>query len=340
MPDQVPQFNDIILYSAPTGKIKIEVFFNAETFWLSQRKMAELFGVEVPTINYHLKEIFKSGELEESATIRNFRIVQTEGNREVSREVEFYNLDAIIAVGYRVNSYQATQFRIWATQTLKEFIIKGFVLNDEMLKNGKPFGKDYFDELLERIREIRASERRAYQKLADIFEQCSADYSPQAEETKLFYSMVQNKLHYAITGHTAAELVHSRADRHKANMGLSTWKNAPSGKIMKSDVRVAKNYLTENEIGDLNLLVSAYLDLAAFQARRQMTMTMKDWILRTNKFLDSNSLEVLDNAGKISHGSAAQKAETEYDVFRVEQDKKYFSDFDKQLEKIKKTRKP
>ena len=338
MPDPTPQFNDILLYTAPTGKVKIEVFFEAETFWLSQRKMAELFGVDVRTVNEHLQNIYKTNELLREATIRNFRIVQSEGTREVSREVEFYNLDAIIAVGYRVNSYQATQFRIWATQTLREFIIKGFVLNDEMLKNGKPFGKDYFDDLLERIREIRASERRAYQKLADIFEQCSADYSPQSEETKLFYAIVQNKLHFAITGQTAAEIVHSRANRDKENMGLINWKNAPNGKIMKSDVRVAKNYLTEKEIGDLNLLVSAYLDLAEFQARRQMTMAMKDWIIRTNKFLDSNSLEVLDNAGKISHEAAVEKAESEYTVFRVEQDKKYLSEFDQQLEKIKKSR--
>lgn len=339
MPDPIPQFNDILLYTALTGNIKIEVYFEGETFWLSQRKMAELFGVDVRTVNEHLQNIYKTNELKIEATIRKFRIVQTEGTREVSREVEFYNLDAIIAVGYRVNSYQATQFRIWATQTLKEFIVKGFVLNDEMLKNGKPFGKDYFDELLERIREIRASERRAYQKLADIFEQCSVDYSPQAEETKLFYAMVQNKLHFAITGQTAAEIVHSRADRDKENMGLSTWKNAPGGKIMKSDVRVAKNYLSEKEIGDLNLLVSAYLDLAEFQARRSMSMSMKDWVIRTNKFLDSNSLEVLENTGKISHDTAVEKAETEYGVFRVEQDKKYLSEFDKQLEKIKKSRK-
>ncbi len=339
MPDPIPQFNDILLYTALTGNIKIEVYFEGETFWLSQRKMAELFGVDVRTVNEHLQNIYKTNELKIEATIRKFRIVQTEGTREVSREVEFYNLDAIIAVGYRVNSSQATQFRIWATQTLKEFIVKGFVLNDEMLKNGKPFGKDYFDELLERIREIRASERRAYQKLADIFEQCSVDYSPQAEETKLFYAMVQNKLHFAITGQTAAEIVHSRADRDKENMGLSTWKNAPSGKIMKSDVRVAKNYLSEKEIGDLNLLVSAYLDLAEFQARRSMSMSMKDWVIRTNKFLDSNSLEVLENTGKISHDTAVEKAETEYGVFRVEQDKKYLSEFDKQFEKIKKSRK-
>lgn len=246
--------SDIILYTTASGDVRIEVYFEGETFWLTQRRMADLFGVEVQTVNYHLKEIFKSGELPEEPTIRKFRIVQMEGKREVSREVDFYNLDAIIAVGYRVNSYQATQFRIWATKTLREYIIKGFVLDDERLKQGKRFGKDYFDELLERIREIRASERRFYQKITDIYAQCSIDYDPKAEITQTFYKTVQNKLHWAITGHTAAELIAQRADATKPNMGLTTWKNAPKGKIQKTDVTVAKNYLSEKEISDLIVL--------------------------------------------------------------------------------------
>lgn len=327
--------NQIILYSNENEKVSINVTFLNDTFWLPQKGIAELFGVEVPAINKHLGNIYDSGELQKEATISILEIVQTEGKREVKRNVEFYNLDAIIAVGYRVNSKQATQFRIWATQTLKEFIIKGFVLNDEMLKNGKPFGKDYFDELLERIREIRASERRLYQKLGDIFEQCSADYNSKSEETKLFYKMVQNKLHFAITGKTAAEIVYERADKTKINMGLTTWKNAPNGKILKSDIGIAKNYLQENEIGDLNLLVSAFLDLAEFQARRNQLMKMNDWLERTNKFLDSNSLDILPNAGQISHDQAIEKAAAQYEQFRIEQDKEYISDLDRALENTK-----
>ena len=327
--------NQIILYSNENEKVSINVTFLNDTFWLPQKGIAELFGVEVPAINKHLGNIYDSGELLKESTISILEIVQTEGNRTVKRKLEFYNLDAIIAVGYRVNSKQATQFRIWATQTLKEFIIKGFVLNDEMLKNGKPFGKDYFDELLERIREIRASERRLYQKLGDIFEQCSADYNPKSDETKLFYKMVQNKLHFAIIGKTAAEIIYDRADKTKDNMGLTTWKNAPQGKILKSDIGIAKNYLQENEIGDLNLLVSAFLDLAEFQARRNQLMKMTDWIEHTNKFLDSNSLDILHNAGQIRHDQAIEKATAEYEQFRIEQDKKYISDLDRAVEKAK-----
>lgn len=233
----------IIFYQNQNSNVVINVTYFEDNFWLTQRLIAQLFGVEVPAINKHLNNIFEENELDKETTISKMEIVQQEGNRQVKRQVEFYNLDAIIAVGYRVNSKQATQFRIWATKTLKEYIIKGFVLNDEMLKNGKPFGKDYFNELLERIREIRASERRVFQKLGDIFEQCSADYSKDAEETKLFYKMVQNKLHFAVTGNTAAEIVYNHADRNKDFMGLSTWKNAPNGKILKSDVAIAKNYL-------------------------------------------------------------------------------------------------
>ena len=303
--------SNIILYSNENEKVSVDVTFFNDTFWMPQKAIAQLFGVEVPAISKHLANVYESGELEKETTISILETVQIEGKREVKRNVEFYNLDAIIAVGYRVNSKQATQFRIWATQTLKEFIIKGFVLNDEMLKNSKPFGKDYFDELLERIREIRTSERRLYQKLGDIFEQCSADYNAKAEETKLFYKMVQNKLHFAITGNTAAEIIYNRADRSKENMGLTTWKNAPKGKILKTDIGIAKNYLAENEITDLNLLVSAFLDLAEFQARRNQLMNMTDWLERTNKFLDSNSLDILPNAGQISHDQAIEKATAE-----------------------------
>ena len=328
--------NKIILYSNETEKISINVTFLNDTFWLTQKAMAELFGVQVPAISKHLSNIYTEAELKEATTISKMETVVNRGFRgEVLEIIDFYNLDAIIAVGYRVNSKQATQFRIWATQTLKEFIIKGFVLNDEMLKNGKPFGKDYFDELLERIREIRASERRVYQKLGDIFEQCSADYNAKSDETKLFYIMVQNKLHFAVTSKTAAEIIYNRADKTIENMGLTTWKNAPKGKILKSDIGIAKNYLAENEIGDLNLLVSAFLDLAEFQARRNQLMNMNDWLERTNKFLDSNNLDILPNAGQISHEQAIDKANAEYEQFRITQDQKYISDLDKELAKLK-----
>ncbi len=325
--------NNIILYSNEKGNVNISVTYQNDTFWLSQKAIAQLFGCSTDNVSLHLKNIFNSGELEQNSVTEEFSATASDGK---NYKTKFYNLDAIIAIGYRINSKQATQFRIWATQTLKEFIIKGFVLNDEMLKNGKPFGKDYFDELLERIREIRASERRLYQKLGDIFEQCSADYNKNAEETKLFYKMVQNKLHFAITGKTAAEIIFNRADKTKDFMGLTSWKNSPQGKILKSDVSIAKNYLDENEIGNLNLLVSAYLDLAEFQARRNQLMNMKDWLERTNKFLDSNSLDILSSAGNISHEQAVDKAHQEYEQFRIEQDKKYLSDLDKEIKNISK----
>ena len=328
--------NNIIFYQTENQNITINVTYLNESFWLSQKMIAQLFGVEVPAISKHLNNIYQEKELQKETTISILETVQQEGSRNVKRNVEFYNLDAIIAVGYRVNSKQATQFRIWATQTLKEFIIKGFVLNDNMLKNGKPFGKDYFDELLERIREIRSSERRLYQKLGDVFEQCSADYSKNADETVLFFKMVQNKLHFAISGKTAAEIIYDRVDKNKSHLGLTNWKNAPKGKILKSDVSVAKNYLNESEIGDLNLLVSAFLDLAEFQARRNQIMNMKDWLERTNTFLESNSLDVLPNAGKISHEQAVEKANSEYEEFRIIQDKSYISDLDESIKKIKK----
>jgi hypothetical protein len=266
------QESEIIFYRSKNGKVKIEIRFEEETFWLTQKKLAELFGVEVQTINYHLKEIFKSGELEEDSTIRKIRIVQTEGKREVSRMVDFYNLDAIIAVGYRVNSYQATQFRIWATNVLKEFLLKGFVLDDERLKQGQRFDKDYFDELLERIRTIRASERRFYQKITDLYAEASIDYDAKAPITQQFYKTVQNKLHWAITGLTAAEIISKRVDAAKPNIGLTTWKNAPEGKILKSDTHIAKNYLNEEELQNLERIVTMYLDYAENQAKRQIPM--------------------------------------------------------------------
>lgn len=324
--------NTIVFYQSENQNVTINVTYFNESFWLSQKMIAQLFNCSVDNVSLHLKNIFNTNELNPNSVIEEFSVTATDGK---NYKTKFYNLDAIIALGYRVNSKEATQFRIWATQTLKEFIIKGFVLNDEMLKNGKPFGKDYFDELLERIREIRSSERRLYQKLGDIFEQCSADYAKNAEETKLFFKMVQNKLHFAISGKTAAEIIYERADKTKDFMGLTTWKNAPKGKVLKSDVSIAKNYLNESEIGDLNLLVSAFLDLAEFQARRNQIMTMKDWLDRTNKFLESNSLDVLPNAGKISHEQAIDKANQEFEKYRIIQDKNYISDLDESIKNLK-----
>lgn len=290
--------SEIILYTTPQGEIKIEVFLQDETVWLTQRSMGELFGVVKSTISEHLSNIYKSGELEKEATVRKVRTVQNEAGREVSRNLEFYNLDAIISVGYRVNSHQATQFRIWATKTLKEFIIKGFVLDDERLKQGKKlFGKDYFDELLERIREIRASEHRFYQKITDIYAECSIDYQPKADITLLFYKTVQNKLHWAITGQTAAEIISSRAKVELPNMGLTTWKNSPKGKVLKSDVSIAKNYLNKKEINELNRIVTMYLDYAENKAARQISMSMKDWVEKLDAFLQFNDYSVLKNAG-------------------------------------------
>ena len=329
-----PQQNELIFYTTADGAVHVEVFFQDETFWLSQKRMAELFAVEVQTINYHLKEIFRSKELDEMATIRKIRIVQKEGGRDVAREIDFYNLDAIIAIGYRVNSYQATQFRIWATKTLREFIIKGFVLDDERLKQGSRFGKDYFDELLERIREIRASERRFYLKITDIYEQCSIDYDKKAEITQAFFKTVQNKLHWAITGKTAAEIIAQRADATKPNMGLKTWKKTPGRKIYKGDISVAKNYLIEKEIKELERIVSMYLDYAENQAARQKPMKMADWVPKLDAFLQFNEYEILGHAGKVSHEVALKLAKEEYKKFRVKQDKRFESDFDQEVKKI------
>jgi hypothetical protein len=325
--------SDIILYKTPDGHIRVEVMYSGETFWLTQKRMAELFGVEVPAISKHLANIFESGELNLEATLSILETVQQEGARRVKRNMEFYNLDAIIAVGYRVNSLQATQFRIWATKTLREFIIKGFVLDDERLKQGKRFGKDYFEELLERIREIRASERRFYQKITDIYEQCSIDYQKDSETTRTFFKTVQNKLHWAITGKTAAEIIAERVNAAAPNMGLLTWKNAPEGKILKSDVSIAKNYLVEKEIKELERVVTMYLDYAENQANRQIAMKMSDWIQKLDGFLQFNEYRILSDSGRVSHEVAKILAETEYEKFRVIQDENFESDFDKELDK-------
>jgi hypothetical protein len=332
--EQAPLNHEIILYATPDGNVRVEVLFESETFWLSQKKMAELFGVGVQTINHHLQEIYKSHELIEMATIRKYRIVQTEGVRTVAREVDFYNLDAIIAVGYRVNSREATQFRIWATQVLREYLIKGFVLDDERLKQGKRFGKDYFDELLERIRSIRASERRFYLKITDIYEQCSIDYNQNAEITQIFFKTVQNKLHWAITGKTAAELIAERAQASQPNMGLKTWKTAPHGRIQKADVTVAKNYLEEGEIKALERIVSMYLDYAENQASRQIPTRMADWVEKLDAFLKFNEYDVLANAGRVSHEVAKELAEKQFEAFNVVQDRSFESDFERASKKI------
>lgn len=335
MPDRDAALEgELILYQTPEGRVRIEVLHEDETFWLSQTRIAELFGVTVPTVSHHLAEIYASGELREEATLRRILRVQREGNRQVRREIEFYNLDAIISVGYRVNSAQATQFRIWATQTLREFVVKGFVLDDERLKLNKRFGRDYFDELLERIREIRASERRFYLKITDIYEQCSIDYDRNAEITKTFFKTVQNKLHWAVTGMTAAEIIASRADAAKPSMGLTTWKSAPSGKIQKSDVVVAKNYLIETEIKELERIVSMYLDYAENQAARQVPMRMTDWVQRLDAFLRFNEYDVLTNAGTVSAEVAKQLAQQRYETFRVAQDRTFESDFEKEAKRI------
>jgi hypothetical protein len=323
-----------LLYTAADGKVKVEVFVQDETVWLTQKRMSELFSVDVRTISEHLRNIFDSNELKESATVRKIRTVQKEGIRDVSRELDFYNLDAIIAIGYRVNSYQATQFRIWATKTLKEFIIKGFVLDDERLKNGKTFfGKDYFEELLERIREIRASERRFYQKITDIYA-LAADYDKEAPITKEFFAAVQNKLHWAITGKTAAEILYDSADAKKIYMGLTSWKQAPEGKILKTDVSVAKNYLNKAHIDELNSIVSAYLDLAENQAKRQIVTRMEDWARFLHSFLELSKYPILKDKGRVSALEAKLKAEKEFEEYRVIQDDNYISDFDKEIKRI------
>ena len=327
------QNSDIIFYTTPTGNVNIEVLYNNETFWLSQKRMAELFGCSTDNISLHIKNIFKDKELDPNSVAEEISATAADGK---NYKIKFYNLDAIIAVGYRVNSINATQFRIWATKTLREFIIKGFVLDDERLKQGKRFGKDYFDELLVRIREIRASERRFYLKITDIYEQCSIDYNKDAEITQKFFKTVQNKLHWAITGKTAAELVAQRADAAKPNMGLTTWKNAPTGKVLKGDIGTAKNYMQEKEIKELERIVTMYLDFAELQAERQIPMKMAEWVTRLDAFLQFNEYQILKDAGKVSHEVAMKLVEKEYAKFRVMQDQNFVSDFEKEVKKITK----
>lgn len=333
MSNEVMKNGDILLYQNDTEKEFVNVVFYNENFWLTQKGMAELFDVNVPAISKHLQNIYDEEELEQSATISKMETVQKEGSRMVTRALDYYNLDAIIAVGYRVNSKKATRFRQWATKTLKEYIQKGFVLNDEMMKNGRPFGKDYFDELLERIREIRASERRAYQKIADVFEQCSYDYDKNSDTTKAFYAFVQNKLHFAVTGMTAAELISERATLDSPTMGLTTWKGAPDGKILKSDTLVAKNYLSEKEISRLNRLVTMFIDYAELMAEDEQLMSMQDWLNETDRFLQNNRRNVLDGKGSISHDAAVKKVSGIYSEFRKKQDAEYISEFDRQTAK-------
>jgi hypothetical protein len=323
--------NELIFYNTPDGQRKIEVIYQDESFWLTQKVIADLFGVERSVITKHLRNIFKSNELAEESVCAKMAHTAEDGK---TYKTKYYSLDAIIAVGYRVNSYEATQFRIWATKTLKEFVVKGFVLDDERLKQGQHFGKDYFDELLEKIREIRASERRFYQKITDLYS-LAADYDNQAPITKDFFATVQNKLHWAITGMTAAEMIHDKADAEKPNMGLTTWKNAPEGKILKSDISVAKNYLDQAQIRELNRIVSAYLDLAENRAERQIIMKMADWATFLNSFLELSNYKILEDKGKISALEAKLKAEAEYETFRKRQDKEYISDFDKEVRRLK-----
>lgn len=326
--------SNLALYTSDNGDVSIQVRYEDGTFWLTQKRMAELFNVSVSTINEHLKSIFNTGELTEEATIRKFRIVQNEGTRQVTREVAFYPLDAIIAVGYRVNSEQATYFRKWATKVLNSFITKGYVLDKQRLKQGDQFGHDYFKNLLEDIREIRASERRFYQKITDIYA-LSIDYDRRAPETNRFFASVQNKLHWAISGQTAAEIIYGKADANQPHMGLTTWRHAPNGKVMKSDVTIAKNYLDQKHMTAINRLVSAYLDLAEDRAEQEIPMTMLDWSELLDGFLKVAGRPVLEGPGSISALEAKLKAEREYEVFRHRQDADYISDFDQEIKRLK-----
>ena len=325
-----PISDAFIMYRSGENAIQVDVYFHEETVWLNQKMMSQLFGVEVPTISEHLKNVFVSGELEEQAVIRKFRTTASDGK---SYLTNFYNLDAIISVGYRVNSMQATQFRIWATSVLRDYVIKGFVLDESKLKNGSRFGKDYFDELLEKIREIRASERRFYQKITDLYSVASIDYDSHSEVSRLFFAKVQNKLLFGTSGKTAAEIIKDRADHQEKNMGLTTWKTAPDGKIAKSDVTVSKNYLSESELKKLNRIVSMYLDYAESQAEKNVAMTMTDWASKLDAFLEFNEMELLNDSGNVSKAIADKLAISEYEKYRVIQDREFESDFDKQLKK-------
>ena len=329
------QTTEFLLYTAPNGAIKVEVLLSNESIWLTQKRMAELFGVGVPAISKHLKNIFDSGELEEAVVISILETTTEHGavaGLTQTQQVKYYNLDAVISVGYRVNSAQATQFRIWATALIREYIIKGFAMDDERLKNGRYFGKDYFRELLERVRSIRASERRIYQQITDIFAECSIDYDPKSETTKLFYAHVQDKFHFAITGHTAAEIIALKADAAKPLMGMSTYKNAPDGRVLKSDTTVAKNYLSEAEIKKLERAVSAFFDYIEGIIERRNTFTMEGFAESVNKFLAFNEYRILEGYGKVSRQQAEQKAITEYEKFNKQQGIE--SDFDREVKKL------
>ncbi len=320
---------NILIYRTSTGKVDVNVLFNNGTFWLSQRRMSELFNVTIPDIVYHLKQIDESGEVHLSDAIKKILIPSDKWDEQ---GVILYNLDAIIAVGYRVNSYEATQFRIWAREVLKEYIVKGFVLDDERLKGKNPFGADYFEDLLDRIREIRTSERRYYQKITDIYAECSSDYDPKSEVTRTFYKTVQNMMHYAVSHQTAAEIVYNRSNAEKPHMGLTTWKNAPDGRVVKSDVTIAKNYLSEKEIDELNMLTTAFLDIAERRARRHVLTTMAEWKQVLEQYLKVSDADILPDAGSVSHEEAEAKAMEEYEKFWKIQDKTFLSDFDRFIE--------
>ncbi|WP_416310980.1 virulence RhuM family protein [Pseudomonas sp. W03] len=329
------QTTEFLLYTAPNGTIKVEVLLSNESIWLTQKRMAELFGVGVPAISKHLKNIFDSGELEEEVVVSILETTTEHGamaGLTQTQQVKYYNLDAVISVGYRVNSAQATQFRIWATALIKEYIIKGFAMDDERLKNGRYFGKDYFRELLERVRSIRASERRVYQQITDIFAECSIDYDPRSETTRLFYAHVQDKFHFAITGHTAAEIIALHADASKPLMGMSTYKNAPDGRVLKSDAAVAKNYLSEADIKKLERAVSAFFDYIEGIIERRNTFTMESFAESVNKFLAFNEYRILEGYGTVSRQQAEQKAFAEYEKFNKQQ--RIESDFDREVKKL------
>ena len=332
------QTTEFLLYTAPNGAIKVEVLLSGETLWLTQKRMAELFGVGVPAVSKHLENIYESNELERKATVSILETVQSEGGRKVKRRLEYYNLDAVISVGYRVNSAQATQFRIWATQLIKEYIIKGFALDDERLKNGRFFGKDYFRELLDRVRSIRASERRIYQQITDIFAECSIDYDPKSKTTQQFYAHVQDTFHFAITGHTAAEIIALKADASKPLMGMSTYKNAPEGRVLKSDSTIAKNYLSEEEIRKLERTVSAFFDYIEGIIERRNTFTMESFAESVNKFLAFNEYRILEGHGTVSRQQAELRAHAEYEQFNKQQ--RIESDFDREVKKLLQKKEP
>ena len=325
--------SNILLYETEEGNVNVDVILKDETIWLTQKSMAEVFDCSSDNVSLHLKNIFEDNELDKNSTTEKISVVRKEGNRNVNRELEFYNLDAIIAVGYRVNSKKATKFRIWATKILKDYMIKGFAIDTEKMKNGPKFGKDYYDELLQTIKEIRLSERRQYQKITDLFEATSIDYNKESDEAYTFFKIVQNKLHYAITGKTAAELIYERVDSEKTHMGLTTWKNSPDGKIMKYDISIAKNYLNEEELKKLERLTISFLDYAEDMAEEHQVMTMNDWIKETDELLKFRNKNVLSDSGKVSHKKALEKAENEYEKFRIKQDREYISSMDEMYKK-------